>query len=48
MQPFFKYGIVAVAALVGWAVGKNLDGPIVHWSLTALAAWVAWTMVREG
>lgn len=47
MNPMLKYGIVAVAAFVGWAIGKNIDGPVVHWLLTILLAWIAWGQVSK-
>jgi len=46
VNPFIKYGIVAAAAWVGWAIARNIDGPVVHWVLTILVAWVAWSMVK--
>jgi len=47
VNPMIKYGLVAVSAFIGWAVSKNIDGPIVHILVTALVAWVVWGMVNK-
>jgi hypothetical protein len=38
-----RWVVVGVAALIAWAVAKNVDGPIVHWGLTAVVAYLAYT-----
>jgi hypothetical protein len=48
MNPLIKYGIVGAVAVMAWGLSRNIDGPIVHFLVTALAAWVAWGMVNKG
>ena len=45
VNPWVKYGIVGAAALIAWSVSRNIDGPIVHFVVTALAAWLVWKHV---
>lgn len=40
------WAIVAVVAFVAWAIARNIDGPVVHWVVTALAAWLAYKYIR--
>lgn len=40
------WAIVAVVAVIAWAVARNIDGPIVHIVVTVLAAWLAYKYVR--
>ncbi len=39
--------ITGVAALATWALTKNLDGPIVHYGLTALVAYLVWSKMAN-
>ena len=39
-----RYIIVGVVAFLAWGITQKFDGPIVHFALTALAVWLAWTM----
>lgn len=41
MNPIIKLVIVGVAAMVGWAIGSKVDGPIAQWLIAGLAAWLA-------
>lgn len=43
MSNWMRWGIVLVAALIAWSVARNIDGPIVHWVITILVAWLAYT-----
>ena len=48
MNPLFKYGIVAAAAAIAWSISRNIDGPIVHFIITGLVAWMAWNFMSKG
>lgn len=40
------WAIVAVVAVIAWMVSANIDGPVVHWVIAILAAWLAYKYVR--
>jgi hypothetical protein len=46
VNPIIKYGILAAVAVVAWGLSRNIDGPIVHFLVTALAVWVAYGFVK--
>lgn len=46
MNPMIRWAILGAVAFLAWSLSRNIDGPIVHFLVTALAVWVAWGFVK--